>query len=201
MDQTRGTRPSALHHLLHDRAVRFAAGLAVVVAIPVAVLFYFQFRSLNDIEKTSGVVLRQLSGDTADVIAKAIDETLKRPHIDVLLRITAQRTEPLDLAWINPVFEEGLKESPFIDEFWVWSAISPDRADHWYVFDRNSLKEPVDAIDRSCRRCSTGNAGQSMRSRPRSTDARNTSRCSCVFRDRRAIASRASSGSRSTWIA
>ena len=45
--RARGTRPSALHHLLYDRGVRFAAGLAVVVAIPVAVLFYFQFRALH----------------------------------------------------------------------------------------------------------------------------------------------------------
>jgi hypothetical protein len=34
------TRPSSFSHLLYDRGVRFAAGLAVMVAIPVAVLFY-----------------------------------------------------------------------------------------------------------------------------------------------------------------
>jgi signal transduction histidine kinase len=141
-------RPSAVSHILHDRAIRFAAGLAVVVAIPVAVLFYFQFRSLNDIEKTSAVVLRQLSGGTADVLAKAIDEALKTPHIDVILRTQSIRTEPLDLAWIEPVFEEGLRESPFIDEFWVWSEASPpDRANKWYTFDRSSLNEPADAVD------------------------------------------------------
>jgi signal transduction histidine kinase len=141
------TRPSALSHLLHDRGVRFAAGLAVVVAIPVAVLFYFQFRSLNDIEKTSAVVLRQLSGDTVDMVAKAIDEALKHAHIDVLLRTPARVVEPLDLAWIDPVFEEGLRESPFIDEFWVWTDISPDRRGQWYVFDRRSLAHPRGAID------------------------------------------------------
>ena len=45
--------------LFYDRGIRLAAGLAVVVAIPMAVLFYFQFKSLNDIETTSAVVLRQ----------------------------------------------------------------------------------------------------------------------------------------------
>ena len=103
--QKTSTRPTALSHLLHDRGVRFAAGLAVVVAIPVAVLFYFQFRSLNDIEATSAVVLQQLSGDTVDMVAKALDEELKHPHIDVLLRTPARVVEPLDLAWIDPVFE------------------------------------------------------------------------------------------------
>jgi len=145
------TRPSTIGHVLHDRALRLAAGLAVVVAIPVAVLFYFQLRSLTDIEKTSGVVLRQLSSDTADVLAKAIDEALKRPHINVILRTQSLRTEPLDLAWIDPVFEEGLHESPFIDEFWVWSEVSPDRANRWYTFDRQSLTEPRGAIDRRFR--------------------------------------------------
>ncbi len=66
--------------------MRFAVGLAVVVAIPVAVLFYFQFRSLNALEETSAVVLRQLSGDTSGRLAVEIDDALKRPHIDMLLK-------------------------------------------------------------------------------------------------------------------
>jgi signal transduction histidine kinase len=134
--------------LLYDRGVRFAAGLAVVVAIPVAVLFYFQFRSLNDLEKTSGVVLRQLSGDTVDMLAKAVDESLKHAHIDVLLRTPARVVEPLDLGWMDPVFDEGLRESPFIDEFWVWSENSTERANQWYVFDQRSLDHPAGAVDR-----------------------------------------------------
>ena len=58
----------------------FALASAVVVAIPVAVLFYFQFRSLDDIEETSAVVLRQLSRDSAESLAREIEETLKRPQ-------------------------------------------------------------------------------------------------------------------------
>ena len=65
-----GTRPNPLSQVLVDRGVRLAVGLAVVIAIPVAVLFYFQFRSLNDLEATSAVVLRQLSSDTADSLAQ-----------------------------------------------------------------------------------------------------------------------------------
>ncbi|MCA1586935.1 MAG: hypothetical protein LC791_19915, partial [Acidobacteria bacterium] len=146
-----GTKPSAMTHLLYDRGVRFAAGLAVVVAIPVAVLFYFELRSLDDLEKTSAVVLRQLSTDTADAVAKAIDETLKKPHISTLLRTFQLRTEPLDLAWIDPVFEEGLAASPFVDEFWVWSEIADERPGTWYVFDRNSSRQPVGDLSRRFR--------------------------------------------------
>lgn len=138
-----GRRPSPLSQLLHDRGVRLAAGLAIVVAIPVAVLFYFQLRSLNDLETTSAVVLRQLSTDTADNVTKAIEEALKRPHIGVLLRIPAARFDPLDLAAIDPVFEEGFQESPFIDEFYVWSlAAPPEQAGKWLVYDRESVRAP-----------------------------------------------------------
>src|SRR5688572_13643798 len=101
--------------LFFDRGLRLAAGLAVVVAIPMAVLFYFQFKSLDDLEETSEVVLRQLSSDTAESLTRAVEDYLKRPHISVLLRITQGRTEPLDLSFIEPVFNDALTESPFVE--------------------------------------------------------------------------------------
>jgi hypothetical protein len=91
-----------MNRFIHDRGVRLAAGLAVVVAIPMAVLFYFQFSSLNDIETTSAVVLRQLSSETADSLTRALEDYMKRPHISVLLRIQQRHTEPLDLPFIEP---------------------------------------------------------------------------------------------------
>ena len=160
-----GTRPNPLRHLLHDRGVRFAAGLAVVVAIPVAVLFYFQFRSLNALEETSTVVLRQLSGDTNGRLAVEIDEALKRPHIEMLLKTQQGRLEPVDFTWIAPVFAEGLIDSPFIEELWIWSenaedrsgngvapvAVEPgqrqperpasERVEKFFVFDHQSMQE------------------------------------------------------------
>lgn len=139
-----GAPPSNFSQFVQDRGVRLAAGLAIVVAIPVAVLFYFQFRSLNDLEETSAVVLRQLSTDTADNVTKAIEEALKRPHIGILLRIPGARFEPLDLASIAPVLEEGFQESPFLDEFYIWSRMTPEGDDEgrWFVFNRDSLREP-----------------------------------------------------------
>ena len=119
------TRPNPIRQFVSDRGVRLAAGLAVVVAIPMAVLFYFQFRSLNDIETTSAVVLRQLSSETADSLTRSIEDYLKRPHISVLLRIPQARTEPLDLASIDPVFNDALAESPFVESFFVWTERGP----------------------------------------------------------------------------
>jgi signal transduction histidine kinase len=135
------TRPNPLKQLASDRGVRLAAGLAVVVAIPMAVLFYFQFRSLNDIEMTSAVVLRQLSSDTAESLTRSVEDYLKRPHISVLLRIPQARTEPLDLAWINPVLSDGLKESPFVDAFFIWTERG-HLGNKWIAFDHNTDAQP-----------------------------------------------------------
>jgi signal transduction histidine kinase len=140
MDLQQSTRPNAFRHVLYDRGVRFAVGLAVVVAIPVAVLFYFQFRSLNDLEATSAVVLRQLSTDTADSLSREIDEALKGPHIRILLATPQARLEPLDFAFMNSIFADGLAESPFIEELFVWSELAgAGRAEKVFVFNRASL--------------------------------------------------------------
>ena len=130
MAPRQATGSTALSHIVHDRSIRFAAAIAVAIAIPVAVLFYFQFRSLNAIEETSSVVLRQLSKDTADGLAQDIESALKRPHIQVLLRVFQARTEPLDLAWIEPVYVQNLEASPFVDAFYVWSTIGPSHLTH-----------------------------------------------------------------------
>jgi signal transduction histidine kinase len=128
---------SSFTQLFFDRGLRLAAGLAVVVAIPMAVLFYFQFKSLSDLEATSEVVLRQLSSDTAESLTRSVEDYLKRPHISVLLRITQARTEPLDLSFIEPVFNDALIESPFVESFFVWTERGP-LSNKWLVFDRAS---------------------------------------------------------------
>jgi len=102
----RGVGPSFLGHLLRDRSLRLAGSLAIAVTIPVAVLFYFQYRSLSDLEATSAVVLRQLSSDTADSVAKTVEESLKRPHISVLLGVPQARMEPPDPDFIAPVLTD-----------------------------------------------------------------------------------------------
>lgn len=144
------TRPSSFSHLLYDRGVRFAAGLAVVVAIPVAVLFYFQFKALDDIEETSSVVLRQLSRDTADSLTREIEEALKRPHIDLLLRPGQQaRLNPPDFGWLDTVFGEGMAANEFIEELWFWSEAADGYEDKFLVFDRGSLQtQPSDGDGR-----------------------------------------------------
>jgi signal transduction histidine kinase len=141
------TRPDPFAQVFYDRGIRLAAGLAVVVAIPMAVLFYFQFKSLNDIETTSAVVLRQLSSETADSLTRAIEDYMKRPHISVLLRITQGRTEPLDLPFIEPIVNDAMAESPFVESFFFWTEVGP-QANKWLVFDQSSKALPSGAVER-----------------------------------------------------
>ena len=91
-----------------------------------AVLFYFQFRSIDDLASTSSVVLRQLSQETADATARDVEDTLKRPHIGVLLAVPQARSDAMDRAWMDDVLRQGLEESPFVEAFYVWSAVSTE---------------------------------------------------------------------------
>ena len=136
-----GTGPRPAWQLWHDRGMRLAVGLAIVVAIPMAVLFYFQFRSLDDIEKTSAVVLRQLSSDTADSLTDTVEAYLKRPYLSVLLRVPQARVEPLDLLFIDPIMHDALRESPFVTSFFVWTERGP-YSNKWLAYDQQSTTQP-----------------------------------------------------------
>lgn len=141
-----GTSPGPAWQVWHDRGVRLAVGLAIVVAIPMAVLFYFQFRSLHDIEKTSTIVLRQLSSDTADSLVETVEAYLNRPYFNVILRVPQARVEPLDLAFIDPVMRDALVESPYVTTFFVWTERGP-HGNKWLAYDQQSLALPAGNVE------------------------------------------------------
>ena len=122
--------------LLGDRSVRLAATLAVAIAIPVAGLFYFQFRSISALSQSSAVVLRQLSQETANGITQSLQDALKAPYINVLLRVSQAQTEPLDLSLIAPTLDEGLNAQPFVDCYYVWSDMTVEHRDEVLAYDR-----------------------------------------------------------------
>jgi signal transduction histidine kinase len=139
--------PSAVAHMLRDRSLRLAAGLAVAVAIPVAVLFYFQFRSIEDLGRSSAVVLKQLSQETANGLVKDIQDALKAPYINVLLRITQGRLEPLDLPFITTAISDGFAAHPFIDRFYIWSDETKEHRGELLAFDRGSRTFRTDVAE------------------------------------------------------
>jgi len=134
----RGVGPSAVNQLFRDRSLRLATLLAVGIGIPVAILFYFQFRSLSDLSQASSVVLRQMSLETADAVTKELQDSLHAPRTDVLLKIFQYQTEPLDLPFIQTTFNQGLDSDPFVDGFYVWSDATVEHRNELLSFDRNT---------------------------------------------------------------
>src|SRR5205809_3066702 len=131
-----GVGPSKIERLVHDRSLRLATGLAVAVAIPVAILFYFQFRSISALSQTSALVLRQLSQATSEGVTDVLVDALRTVRVDVLLKIGQRQTEPLDLPFIENTFEQGLIADPFVDRFYVWSDVTTDHRGDVLAFDR-----------------------------------------------------------------
>ncbi len=134
----RGVGPSAVNQLFRDRSLRLATLLAVGIGIPVAILFYFQFRSLSDLSQASSVVLRQMSLETADAVTKELQDSLHAPRTDVLLKIFQYQTEPLDISFIQTTFNQGLDSDPFVDGFYVWSDETAEHRDELLYFDRQT---------------------------------------------------------------
>ena len=124
--------------ILRDRSVRFAAGLTVAILIPVAGLFYFQFRSISALSQSSAVVLRQLSQETADGIRDGLQDALKAPYVNVMLRVGQAQAEPLDLPVIATTLEQGLAAEPFVSRFYVWSDNTVVHRDEVLAYDRET---------------------------------------------------------------
>jgi signal transduction histidine kinase len=144
-----GIGPSTVQRLMHDRSLRLAAGLAVAVAIPVAILFYFQFRSISALSQTSALVLRQLSQETSDGVTKVLVDALRTVRVDVLLKIGQRQSEPLDLPFIANTFEQGLIADPFVDRFYVWSDVTTEHRGDVLAFDRTHPEFIVNPPERA----------------------------------------------------
>ena len=134
----RGVGPSVVGHLVRDRSLRLAAGLAIAVAIPVAVLFYFQFRSIADLGSSSSVVLSQLSHETADGLTRTIEDTLKLPYVNTMLGVPQGQTEPFNLDAISRTFDAGFVAEPYIDRYYVWSDVTDKHRDELLAYDRDA---------------------------------------------------------------
>jgi signal transduction histidine kinase len=131
----RGVGPSVVGQLARNRSLRLAAGLAIAVAIPVAVLFYFQFRSIADLGRSSAVVLSQLSQETAEGLVEDVEDGLKAPYINVGLRVGQRQLEPLDLPFIKNAFADGFSTAPFISRFYAWSEETKEHRGELLAYD------------------------------------------------------------------
>lgn len=135
------------HTLIRDRSLRLAVGLAVAVAIPVSILFYFQFRSIAALSNSSTVVLQQLSQETADGLTKTLQDALRAPRTDVLLKIGQRQTEPLDLDFIQSTFESGFTADPFVDAFYAWSEMTGEHRGDLLLYERGTREFVVNPAE------------------------------------------------------
>ena len=77
-----------------------------------------------------------MSQETADGVAQSLQDVLKTPYINVLLRVSQAQTEPLDLPLIAPTIEQGLAAQPFVSRYYVWSDETKDHRDEVLAYDR-----------------------------------------------------------------
>jgi signal transduction histidine kinase len=111
-----------LGQLLRSRSLRLAVGLAVVVAIPVGALVFVQYRSLQDLEDTSIVVLETLSEQVADSLLQGLRTDLERPSFEIE-RIDHLALERRDTEKLLPVLRERGRSMPMVDAFYLWSSV------------------------------------------------------------------------------
>src|SRR5207247_11194112 len=74
--------------------------------------------------------------ETADGVTQSLQDALKAPYLNVLLRVPQAQTEPLDLSQIGPTLQQGLSTEPFVDRFYVWSDLTVEHRDEVLAFDR-----------------------------------------------------------------
>jgi len=113
-----------LRKVLRNRSFRFAAGFAVAVVVPVAVLVYVQLGAVRDLERTSVLVLEALSRQTADAIAKAIEQDFEQPAF-VIERLDHLAIEQFRLLTVSDGLIRATRLSRLADAYYLWSENAP----------------------------------------------------------------------------
>src|SRR5947208_3263833 len=88
-----GVGPSVVNQLFRDRSLRLATLLAVGIGIPVAILFYFQFRSMAPAQRAIAVFEAPLNGRRTYFLAQLRFTFPSRDRLTsfVAVRVDAER--------------------------------------------------------------------------------------------------------------
>ena len=62
----------------------------------------------------------------------------------MLLRTPQQQSDPLNLAAIEPTFEQALATMPFVSRFYVWSDVSTEHRGELLAYDRENEGSIID---------------------------------------------------------
>jgi len=96
--------------------------LAITVTLCAAALvLYLQHRAIAALQDQTGVILRQISAQTAADIATQVRRTLDGPVFDTLTAVNHPdlRSGRLDL--VEQQYVEGLRDYPHVERFFVWN--------------------------------------------------------------------------------
>jgi signal transduction histidine kinase len=87
-----------------------------------AIVFYLQHRAISTLQTQTGVILRQLSEQTATDIALHVRRTLDGPIFDTLTAVNHPELRAGRLDLVAQQYAEGLHSYPQVDRFFVWNA-------------------------------------------------------------------------------
>ncbi len=103
-----------------SRSLRLVVGLAVALAIPVGALLVVQFRSLQDLERTSAAVLQTLGAQVADSLRQSLTGRFEAPSFEIE-RIDHLAIERVDLAHVGAALRERTRALSLVDAFYLAS--------------------------------------------------------------------------------
>ena len=86
-----------------------------------ALILFFQHRALSTLDAQTGVILRQVSDQTAADIASEVRETLDGPVFNTLTGVNHPELRAGRMDLVAQRYEEGLAAYPHVERFFVWS--------------------------------------------------------------------------------
>jgi signal transduction histidine kinase len=88
--------------------------------IAAALVLYLQHRAISTLESQTGVIVRQMSEQTAEDIAQRVRRTLEGPIFDTLTAVNHPDLRAGRLDLVARQYEEGLRDYPHVDRFFAW---------------------------------------------------------------------------------
>lgn len=110
--------------------------LAIIATIGAAALvFYLQHRAITALQSQTQVIVRQLSEQAADDVARELRRTLHGPIFDTLAGVNHPDLQAGRIDLVARKFTEGLEAYPHVERFFVWrpQASAPRPADVMFL--------------------------------------------------------------------
>lgn len=128
--------PLAWPRLHRSRAMWVAIATASGAA---ALVLYLQHRALSALEAQTGVILRQISEQTAADIAQSVRRALDGPVFETLTAVNHPELRAGRLDLVAREYERGLHDYPHVERFLVWSAETEAKAPGEVMFYRRAV--------------------------------------------------------------